>query len=350
MTPVVSLVLVSYGSSAEAAAAVESFRADSRRARAVCEVVIVDHDGSEDEGDRLRQLAPDRLLVRPNRGYAAGVNAGVAAATAPTVLIGNPDIEFERGSVAALLDALGAGWDIVGPRFSLAGFLFPPADLVTPGEELRRWLASRSVSLWKGQVRRELGRWRSVWDAVAPVPVPTLSGALLAFRRETFDRVGPWDEHYFLYFEETDWLRRAAARGLRIAQVPDAGVAHIYGHAVGPQQPQGHYLASRARFFASYFGWWQWVAERLSSGRSPLRPVPLPAEPDALPPGTLYWLLSPTALGLPAWGWLGEGARVGAALAAFGQARRVRTRYTLLAIVPDSGRVLGQFWWEGNDG
>ncbi|MBZ5589539.1 MAG: glycosyltransferase [Acidobacteriia bacterium] len=350
MSPIVSLVVVSYGSSAEAGAALESFRADARRANAACEVVVVDHAGGEDEGARLRRLAPDRLLVRPNRGYAAGVNAGVAAATAPTVLVGNPDVIFRPGSVAALLQALDQGWDIVGPQFVLGEFLFPPSDLQTPGEQLVRSFASRSRRVWRWHLRRELHRWRRGWEASAPIPMPTLSGALLAFRRATFGRVGPWDEGYFLYFEETDWLRRAAASGLRIAQVPDARVEHLYGHAVGPQELAVHYLASRDRFLSAHFGWRGRMARRLRVGRGALRPVPLPPAFEALPPGTLYWLLSPTTLGLPAWGWLGERAGVGAALGAFAQARRARARYTLLTVVPESGRVLGQFWWEGGDG
>jgi len=350
MTPVVSLVLVSYGSSAEATAAVESFRADSRRANAVCEVVIVDHDGSEDEGARLRRLAPDRLVVRPNRGYAAGVNAGVAAARAPAVLVGNPDVVFRPGSVGALLDALGEGWDVVGPQFTLGEFLFPPSDVQTPGEQLVRFLASRSRFAWRRHVRRELRRWRRGWEATAPVATPTLSGALLAFRRSAFDRVGPWDEGYFLYFEETDWLRRAAARRQRIAQVPAARVEHLYGHAVGPHEIASHYLASRDRFLRLHFGWRGRLARRLRIGDSPLHPAPFPPDPKALPSGALYWLLSPTALGLPAWGWLGDGAGVRAALGAFSEARGARARYTLLAVVPDSGRVLAQFWWEGGDG
>ena len=288
--------------------------------------------------------------MRENRGYAAGVNAGVAATRAPVVLAGNPDVVFRAGSVAALLAALADGWDVVGPQFTLGEFRFPPSDVQTPAEQLARFLASRWRAAWRVHLRRELRRWRRGWEAAAPVAMPTLSGALLAFPRAAFERVGPWDERYFLYFEETDWLRRAAARGLRLAQVPGARVEHLYGHAVGPHENADCYLSSRARFLASHFGWRGRLARRLRIGGSPLAPARFPDAPPALPAGEPYWLLSPTELGLPAWGWRGEAAAVAAALAEFGRARGARARYTLLAADPMRGRVVGEFWWEGGDG
>jgi len=349
MKPDVSLVLVAHRSSKEAPAAGESFRSEARRAGAACEVVLVDHSEDADEAARLAALGPDALLVRENRGYAAGVNAGVAAAQAPVALVGNPDVVFRPSSVAALLRALDEGWDVVGPQFTLGEFLFPPSDVQTPAEQFARFLASRSRVAWRTHLRHELRRWRCGWEAAAPVAMTTLSGALLAFRRAAFERVGSWDERFFLYFEETDWLRRAAAAGMRLAQVPSARVEHLYGHAVGPHENAEQYRASRDRFLRVHFGWRGRLARRLRIDGTPLRPDPFPREPAALPAGSLYWLLSPTPLGLPAWGWRGDAAGARAALGGFAGTRRARARYTLLAAVPDGGRVLREFWWEGGD-
>jgi GT2 family glycosyltransferase len=263
------------------------------------------------------------------------------------ILAGNPDVIFVEGSVAALLHALDEGWDIVGPQFALAGLLFPPADLQTPGEQFRRWLAGRSRFFWQIQFSRELGRWRAVWDAARPVAVPTLSGALLAFRRETFERVGPWDEGYFLYFEETDWLRRAAAAGLRLAQVPRARVEHLWGHSADPVATGAHFARSRRRFFVSRYGWGGRIAGSCIAKRTPLRPSPLPPDPGALPPGRRWWLLSPTALGVPAAGFLGTGTGFLAALSALASTERRAARYLALAADPVGRDPAGPWWWEG---
>jgi GT2 family glycosyltransferase len=350
MSADVSLVLVTYRSSAVAPAAVASFRAEAALLGVSSEVILVDHSEDPEEAARLETLAPDRLVVRPNRGYAAGVNAGVAASAGRTVLVGNPDITFQQGSVATLLAALDEGWDVVGPQFALAGLLFPPADLQTPGEQLGRLLASRSKTCWNRQFRRELARWRVVWGVSGSVSVPTLSGALLAFRRETFERIGPWDEGYFLYFEETDWLRRASRAGLRLAQVPRARVEHMWGHAADPEATGNHFARSRRRFLAAHHGWRGRLASRLVGTRMPLRPSPLPDDPGALPRGRRWWLLSPTALGVPAAGLLGTGVDFLAALKVLASTGRRPARYLALAANPDGPEVAGPWWWEARRG
>jgi N-acetylglucosaminyl-diphospho-decaprenol L-rhamnosyltransferase len=345
VTPDLSLVLVTWRSSTVAPAAVAGFRSQARNCGCTSEVVIVDHSEDEREEARLRALAPEHLLVRPNRGYAAGVNAGVAAAAGGTLLVGNPDIEFAPGSVRALLDALAEGWDIAGPQFRLAGWLFPPADLQTPGEHLRRWLAGRSRFSWGRQLRRELGRWRSVWDASGPVPVPTLSGALLVFRRATFERVGPWDESYFLYFEEADWLRRAALAGLRAAVVPRALVEHRWAHAADPDAHAGVFSTSRRRFLSKQFG----VRGRLAAALPPPAKArglaPLPASVPELAANDVLWLLSPSPLGFPAAGMPGDGSPPVEAMAAFLSAHGRTQALALRAVDRRSGRPRGAWVW-----
>jgi hypothetical protein len=350
MSAEVSLVLVAHFSSAVAPAAVESFRDEAGRLGVSCEVVIVDHSEDAGEGGRLRSLAPEKLLALPNRGYAAGVNAGIAASTGAVMLVGNPDIRLAAGALGALLDALAAGWNVVGPQFELADLLFPPADLQTPREEFRRWLARRSRRRWDRYFRGEVRRWRCVWEAREPVEVPNLSGALLAFRREALDRVGAFDEEFFLYFEETDWLRRAASAGLRIAQVPAARVEHRWGHAADPAAMSPHLLRSRRRFLVTRFGLTGRLAAALNVTGSPLRPQPL-AEGDArLPSGGLLWLLSPTLTGLPAAGFRGTATAFMRAAQRFCAALGRGGRHLVIAVEPASGELFGPWSWEPPDG
>jgi GT2 family glycosyltransferase len=345
-----SLVLVAFRSSGVAREAVASFRAEAARIGARAEVVLVDHSEDPDEAAGLERLSPERLLVQPNRGYAAGVNVGLGHAGGATVLVGNPDIRFAEGALGALLDALAGGWDVVGPQFELAGLLFPPADVQTPSEELRRWAASRSRVFWGWYFRSEVRRWRRVWEAPGPMAVPNLSGALLAFRRETFVRVGPWDDRFFLFFEETEWLRRAMAAGMRIAVVPRARVAHRWGHAIAPGSAGPHLLRSRRRYLVTRFGLSGRLAAATHVGGTPLRPTPWHAGGAALPVGEVLWLLSPTPTGFPAAGYRGTAAAFAHAAEEFCAAPGRGGRHLALAIEPASGEVLGPWSWEPADG
>lgn len=294
-SPDVSLVLVAYRSSEVLPAAVGSFRREAAALGLAAEVVVVEHSEDGAEAERVAASSPDVLVLRPNRGYAAGVNAGLAVARGGLLLVGNPDVELLAGSLRPLLAALDGDCDLAGPQLRLAATLFPPAEPQTPIAELRRRLAGRSRRAWERHLRRELRAWDRVWNAATPVEVPALSGALLAFRRELVARLGPWDEEYFLYFEETDWLRRARRQGARLAVVPRALAVHRWGHSARPEAWDERFAASQRRFYRKGFGRWRArvldVSHRL--------PALVPWSP-VLAQRADRWLLSPSLSGFPA--------------------------------------------------
>lgn len=57
-------------------------------------------------------------------------------------------------------------------------------------------------------------------------------GASMLVSREFLDEVGLMCEDYFLYFEETDWVQRAAAR-FSLAYAPESLVYHKVGGSIG---------------------------------------------------------------------------------------------------------------------
>ena len=337
-----SLVLVTYRSSSAASAALASFRAEATALGLASEVVIVDHSEDESELERLQALAPTRLIARPNAGYAAGVNAGISLSSGRILLVANPDIVFGRGSLSPLLDALQRGWDVVGPQFGLAGWLLPPADLQTPGELCQRWLAGRVPAFWRFQLRNEITRWRTVWEASEVVRVPTLSGALLAFQREVFLRVGPWDEGFFLYFEETEWLRRAGDAGLRLGQVPMSLVEHSWGHAADPRALGAVLLASRGRYFDRRFGLWGRLATSLPPITERFGNLPRFDGVRSNHEGDVLWLLSPSLLGFPAAGRYSCGSPL-EAIAAFHRTHNRPQTMSLHAVDTRTGLLLGSW-------
>ena len=80
----VSLVVVCHHSSEVLPPCLESFRREAAEAGVEAEVVGIEHSEDADEFTRAEQAGFDRLIERPNRGYAAGLNAG--ALPRPSVL------------------------------------------------------------------------------------------------------------------------------------------------------------------------------------------------------------------------------------------------------------------------
>jgi GT2 family glycosyltransferase len=346
--PSVSAVVVTFHSSAWCGAAIASVRREAARAGTDVEVVVVDHSEDAAEADRLREMRPDRLVTQANRGFAAGVNAGIAQATGAVVALVNPDVELHEGALERLLGALDAGWDVVGPQLELANFLFPRADEQTPTEQVRRFLAGRRIATWRRRLDRELAANRVAWESAEPVDVPALSGACLVFRRELADRVGRWDEGYFLYFEETDWLRRVRRAGGRLAVVPGALARHEWGHAADPAAALPHFLASRRRFLARHHPLLGRLVTLVSPGPAPLEPAEFPPSyPRG--EGRIWWLLSPTPLGLPGAGLAGTWADLVSALDRLARGRPQPWTYLLSGVDRDGG-LLGPWRWRVGNG
>ena len=305
----VSLVVVCHRSSEVLGQCVASFRREAEAAGVEAEVVAVEQSEDSDEARRVADAAVDVVLERPNRGYAAGLNAGVAIAGGEVLLLANPDIRFFDGSVGALTEALGEGFDVVGPRFvwdADGAVLLPPAEDPSPSAELGRDLQRR----WRWAWRRGLSRcleetWRE-WTTEETLAVNSLRGALLATSRETIDRLGHFDEGYFLYYEETEWLWRARRRGVRLGLAAGARVQHRWGHATQTRDDAVELEErSRQRFFKRNYGQlWRWALGSGAgrAGRAPIAVNHLPESAEIPQREADLWLASPNPHLLPALG------------------------------------------------
>jgi hypothetical protein len=170
----------------------------------------------------------------------------------------NPDVTPSPGCVPALLSALDRGADVAGPRLyceSDKRWLSPPNDeLGLHHDGLRRLarLGGDWARLAEHQWRRHA---RKHWLARAPLQSFALSGAMLALTRRTWNSVGPFDDLFQLYFEETDWLLRLKRLGLRAWYVPEAEAVHLGGRSAAREPAiMAWFAASAARFEQKHYG------------------------------------------------------------------------------------------------
>jgi GT2 family glycosyltransferase len=198
------------------------------------DVLIVDN-ASTDKSVAIAEQAnglPLRVVATGrNGGYAAAINAGISTldlSTVDAVLVLNPDCRLRRGCVGVLADVLAVpGRGIAAPRFLNPDGTLQPSIRNKPSvsRALAEALFGRAVSRfrWLGEL---------VTDERAhgvPGPVSWATGAAMLLSTETIERVGPWDESFLLYSEETDYCLRAADQGLATWYEPSAVVEHIGG-------------------------------------------------------------------------------------------------------------------------
>lgn len=220
--------------------------------------VLVDN-GSDAAGRELLRSLPIRVL-EPGRnlGYAGGINLGVDETRAEWIFILNPDVVVMEGCARRLLEALEEGAGVAGPRLYWdrdRRLLLPPAERRDRRSELVASLALRGGA-WARLGRR---RWRRHarrhWQGSETMPSFALSGAFLATSRQVLARVGPFDEEYRLYFEETDWLLRLRRQGLSSCLVPSAEATHLYAQSSEHERRAGEWFeASAHRFRSLHYG------------------------------------------------------------------------------------------------
>lgn len=179
-------------------------------------VVVVDNLFSAGERAAVTALAADRgwtlVPVDGNPGFGAAVNEGVARAAAEGaehVVLLNPDAVLAEPVLRALVGAAAADPDaLVCPRITDA-----------TGAE---WFAGGALDLRDGRTRT-----RGV--DVTAVAHPWVTGACLAFSLSLWQRVGGFDDRYFMYWEDIDLSLRVVAGGGRIVVRRDLEVTHLVG-------------------------------------------------------------------------------------------------------------------------
>jgi N-acetylglucosaminyl-diphospho-decaprenol L-rhamnosyltransferase len=211
-------------------------------------VTVVDNVSGDGSIEMLANEFPEVAVIanRVRRGFGANHNQVLrrvlADGTARFVLVLNDDTELEPDAVTRLVRTMerDAALGAVAPRIvdpngevSDSRFVYPTMATVLEFDRTGRTEAPSTDSGW-------------------------LQGCCLLVRVAAIERVGAFDERFFLFWEDVDLSRRLEADGWSLAVCDEAVVIHV-GHAsvfkadvVGRTYRQG--LRSRYLYFAKYRG------------------------------------------------------------------------------------------------
>jgi len=197
--------------------------------------VVVDNGSSDRTVGFVRERFPRvQVIESSNDGLAAGWDRGIAETASEHVLVLNADawlVEDALSSLVAAADrhpsAAAIGPKLENPDGSLQRSVrgFPSAWRLATEYLYLRKLAPRSHAL--------NAFYGAGFDHGSECVVEWVMGACFLLRRSAYDEVGPFDERFFLFSEEVDWMRRATDHGWTVVFTPDARCIHVSGAAHG---------------------------------------------------------------------------------------------------------------------
>ena len=245
--PDVSVVVVTYNALPWLEQCLESVRGH--------EVVVVDHGSNDGTLSFVRERFPDvRIVVQENKGMGGGNNAGMRVATGRYFFLLNSDAWV-----------LGDGLE----RLAAYAEAHPEAAVVGPRLRNRDGTLQRSVraepTLWRLATEylflRKLAPRTNLlnplyvggFDHETETEADWLFGAALLVRREPADAVGLFDEDFFMFSEEVDWMTRFRRAGWAVLFYPGAEVVHVGGASHGGRMYVEN-LRGHLRFIAKHRG------------------------------------------------------------------------------------------------
>lgn len=244
-------------------------------------ITIVDNDSRDGSYERMAaEVAargwdagdtPVRVIQSGhNGGFGAGNNVGIRAGLPggvrpDLVYILNSDAFPAPDAIRALVDHLAAH---PGTGFAGSYIHGPEGDPHRTAFRFPSVAGEFEAAVRFGPVSRLLR------DRIVARPIPDrtcrvdwLAGASLMMRMDVLDRIGVFDEGFFLYFEETELCHRAAQAGWPTDYVVESRVAHIGSVSTGLKDTRrmpAYWFDSRTRYFTKVHGRGTWVAATLA--------------------------------------------------------------------------------------
>jgi GT2 family glycosyltransferase len=200
-------------------------------------ITVVDNASTDGSVEFLRSAYPDAHLVINDRnlGFAGGNNSGIRDCKTPYLVILNNDTDLDPGCIAELKRVMDRDAHI-GACASRIMLKFEENRLDAAGIVV----CPDGLALGRGRMEppENYPREEEVFFA---------SDCCTLYRKSMLDEIGPYDEDFFAYADETDLGWRARARGWKCVYAPSAVVNHHHSGTGGSHSPFKAYLVERNR-------------------------------------------------------------------------------------------------------
>jgi GT2 family glycosyltransferase len=229
------------------------------------EIIVVDNNSNDGIAEMMKENFPQIKFIQTgkNLGFAAGNNAGIKQARGKYVMVLNPDVTVLNHSIEKMVKFMDSEPQVgvVGPKlinpdgtFQISCRTFQRPLLII----YRRTPLGR-LPFAKLQLNKHL---MLDFDHQTNIEVDWFIGACMLLRKELLDKIGLFDERFFMYLEDMDLCRRAWMNDWKVFYFADAEMVHLFERASANDswnfwklnKLTRYHIASGIKYFAKYLG------------------------------------------------------------------------------------------------
>ena len=223
------------------------------------EAIIVDNDEKKSIGiDFLRHFNWVKYVSSEgNIGFGAGNNLGVKHAKGKFLFFLNPDTKVFQNTINNLVNFLlkNKKFGVISPILldvNLAPYPLQGTLELTPTRAIFA-LSFINKIFPNNPISRKF--WLSTWNRKKTIETDVVPGTAMMIRKDIFEKIGGFDDRFFLFFEENDVCRRVKNSGFKVGILPNAKIVHFWGRSTKKRKDtEKIFSKSRFLYFKKHFG------------------------------------------------------------------------------------------------
>lgn len=204
-------------------------------------IIVVDNNSKDGSKNMIEEQFPEVKLINSgsNIGFGRANNLAIKQTNTPFVLFLNPDTIVMENTIDNMLKFMESQAKVGAIGCKMINLFSGKTKIDTDGEAQMlglQWTPTPIKILIKvlflsNKVILKLKKYLPYHDPNKSGYVSFLPGACLMVKKEVLERVGGFDERFFMYAEDYDLCRRIKEAGWELYYMSEVEIAHYVGGA-----------------------------------------------------------------------------------------------------------------------
>lgn len=221
------------------------------------EIIAVDNNSNDNSASEIRKEFPEIQLIglNENIGFGRANNEGIKIAKGKYIFCLNPDTILINNAIKALYDFMEIHPECGGSGGNLYDKNMKPCYSFGYGDDIISLLFRKTILKWTHRpVFRKIKDYEKNRDKTKIQEVNNITGADLMLRKSVLDKVGYFNEKFFMYFEETELETRIRRAGYKIYFVPDSKIIHLEDKFRNNKHKSSYFQDSFVEYYRLCYG------------------------------------------------------------------------------------------------